>query len=170
MFGAGVPAILLPGAIGDSKTSVTDGKSRARFADGWSNPPLEFSQAPFWFWNDRLSEEEIIRQLDDFWAHGVYGFVIHPRAGLPRSIGWMSDSMIRFMRIAIEQAAKRDMWVVLYDEGMYPSGSSSGQVVAERSAFGGDCQTQDERPPDCCDRQGDAAGQVRHSRTALCRG
>ncbi|MHC4229525.1 MAG: glycosyl hydrolase [Planctomycetota bacterium] len=135
MFGAGVPAILLPGAIGDSKTSVTDGKSRARFADGWSNPPLEFSQAPFWFWNDRLSEEEIIRQLDDFWAHGVYGFVIHPRAGLPRSIGWMSDSMIRFMRIAIEQAAKRDMWVVLYDEGMYPSGSSSGQVVAENPAF-----------------------------------
>jgi len=101
----------------------------------WLEPPAEFSLAPFWFWNDALSEKEIARQLDDFKAHGVYGFVIHPRAGLPRDIGWMSEPMIKFMRFAIEQAAKRNMWVVLYDEGMYPSGSSSGQVVAENSAF-----------------------------------
>jgi hypothetical protein len=104
-------------------------------AAGWLEPPTEFSLAPFWFWNDALSEKEIARQLDDFKAHGVYGFVIHPRAGLPRDIGWMSENMIKFMRFAIEQAAKRDMWVVLYDEGMYPSGSSSGQVVAENPAF-----------------------------------
>jgi hypothetical protein len=102
---------------------------------GWLEPSPEFSLAPFWFWNDRLSEKEIARQLDDFKAHGVYAFVIHPRAGLPRDIGWMSDNMIKFMRFAIEQAAKRNMWVVLYDEGMYPSGSSSGQVVAENPAF-----------------------------------
>jgi len=102
---------------------------------GWLEPAPEFSLAPFWFWNDALSEKEIARQLDDFKAHGVYGFVIHPRAGLPRDIGWLSEPMIKFMRFAIEQAAKRDMWVVLYDEGMYPSGSSSGQVVAENAAF-----------------------------------
>jgi len=108
---------------------------RVELPAGWLEPSPEFSLAPFWFWNDALSEKEIARQLDDFIAHGVYGFVIHPRAGLPRDIGWMSESMIKFMRFAIEQAAKRDMWVVLYDEGMYPSGSSSGQVVAENPAF-----------------------------------
>ena len=43
--------------------------------------------------------------------------------------------MIELMRYAIERAAERDMWVILYDEGMYPSGSSSGQVVAENPAF-----------------------------------
>ena len=47
----------------------------------------------------------------------------------------MSETMIDYMRFAIEEAAKRDMWVVLYDEGMYPSGSSSGQVVAENAAY-----------------------------------
>jgi hypothetical protein len=47
----------------------------------------------------------------------------------------MSENMIEFMRFAIEQAAKHGMWVVLYDEGMYPSGSSSGQVVEENAAF-----------------------------------
>ena len=95
----------------------------------------EFSLCPFWFWNDDLSEKEIARQIEDFQTHGVHGFLIHPRAGLPRSIGWMSENMIDFMRFAIEQAAKRDMWVMLYDEGMYPSGSSSGQVVEVNPAF-----------------------------------
>ncbi len=101
----------------------------------WYNPPVEFSQAPFWFWNDDLSEKELLRQIEDFRAHGVHAFLIHPRAGLPRSIGWMSDRMIDLMRFTIERAAERDMWVILYDEGMYPSGSSSGQVVAENPAF-----------------------------------
>ncbi|UCD57756.1 MAG: hypothetical protein JSV16_01205, partial [Candidatus Hydrogenedentota bacterium] len=95
----------------------------------------EFSLCPFWFWNDDLSEQEIARQIKDFQAHGVHGFLIHPRAGLPRSIGWMSERMIEFMRFAIEEAARRDMWVMLYDEGMYPSGSSSGQVVETNPAF-----------------------------------
>jgi hypothetical protein len=102
---------------------------------GWAAPPAEFSVCPFWFWNDALSQDEIVRQIEDFEAHGVHGFVIHPRAGLPRDLGWMSHGLIEFMRFAIEQAAKRQMWVVLYDEGMYPSGSSSGQVVAENPAF-----------------------------------
>ncbi len=92
-------------------------------------PPREFSVMPFWFWNDTLKDKEIIRQIADFEAHGVYGFVIHPRIGLPESIGWLSPQMIHFMRVAIEEASRRKMYVVLYDEGMYPSGSSSGQVV-----------------------------------------
>ena len=106
-----------------------------QFLSQWQTPAREFSQAPFWFWNDDLSEKEITRQLLDFCDHGVYGFVIHPRAGLPRSIGWMSDRMIHYMRHAIHEAKRLDMWVVLYDEGMYPSGSSSGQVVAENPTF-----------------------------------
>ncbi len=73
--------------------------------------------------------------MDDFQAHGVHAFVIHPRGGLPKSIAWMSERMLHFVRFAVEQAAKRGMWVVLYDEGMYPSGSSSGQVVAENAAY-----------------------------------
>jgi hypothetical protein len=93
------------------------------------NPPREFSLMPFWFWNDTLKDEEIIRQIADFEEHGVYGFVIHPRIGLPENIKWLSPEMIHFMNVAIEEASRRKMYVVLYDEGMYPSGSSSGQVV-----------------------------------------
>src|SRR4051794_10997451 len=98
--------------------------------DELRSPPREFSLMPFWFWNDDLSEREILRQIADFDSHGVYGFVIHPRVGLPRTIGWMSEAMLRFTAVAVREARRRDMRVILYDEGMYPSGSSSGQVVA----------------------------------------
>ena len=96
----------------------------------FTDPPRDFLM-PFWFWNDTLKDEEIVRQIADFEKHGVYGFVIHPRIGLPENLGWLSPEMIRSMRIAIEEAGKREMYVILYDEGMYPSGSSSGQVVAK---------------------------------------
>jgi hypothetical protein len=98
------------------------------------DPPHEFSVMPFWFWNDTLKDNEIIHQIDDFEAHGVYGFVIHPRIGLPSNIKWLSPEMIHAMDIAISEAAKRNMHVILYDEGMYPSGSSSGQVVEKNPA------------------------------------
>lgn len=94
------------------------------------DPPREFSVMPFWFWNDTLKDEEILRQISDFEEHGVYGFVIHPRIGLPENVSWLSASMIQSMKLAITEAKKRGMYVILYDEGMYPSGSSGGQVVA----------------------------------------
>ena len=98
------------------------------------DPPHEFSVMPFWFWNDTLKDNEIIRQIADFEAHGVYGFVIHPRIGLPADVKWLSPDMIHAMDVAISEASKRKMYVILYDEGMYPSGSSSGQVVERNPA------------------------------------
>jgi alpha-L-rhamnosidase len=99
------------------------------------DPPHEYSIMPFWFWNDTLKDEEIVRQIADFEAHGVYGFVIHPRIGLPDNIKWLSPEMIHSMNVAIAEASRRKMFVILYDEGMYPSGSSSGQVVARNPEY-----------------------------------
>lgn len=101
----------------------------------WQSTPAEFSFAPFWFWNDDLDENELSRQMDEFQAHGVDAFVLHPRLGLPQHLSWMSRPLLDKMRFAIEQAKSRGMWVILYDEGMYPSGSSAGQVVAENPAY-----------------------------------
>ena len=61
--------------------------SEAKLPPAWLDPPREFSVMPFWFWNDELDEAEIVRQIADFEAHGVYGFIIHPRVGLPRRCG-----------------------------------------------------------------------------------
>lgn len=101
----------------------------------FTNPPREFGVMPFWFWNDDLNDCEIRRQIADFDAHGAGGFIIHPRIGLPRKLLWMSPELLHFYDVAIDEAKRRGMYVVLYDEGMYPSGSSHGQVVAENPAF-----------------------------------
>ncbi|RME55945.1 MAG: hypothetical protein D6790_15430, partial [Caldilineae bacterium] len=100
------------------------------FFQALRQPPTEFTLFAFWFWNDRLDADELRRQIRDFQDHGVHGFVIHPRVGLPRDLGWMSDKLLAFYDVALEEAVRRNMQVILYDEGMYPSGSSAGQVVA----------------------------------------
>ena len=53
------------------------------------NPPHEFSVLSFWFWNDTLKDKEIVGQIADFEAHGVYGFVIYTRIGLPDNVKWL---------------------------------------------------------------------------------
>jgi len=99
------------------------------------DPPAECSLCPFWFWNDDLSESTIRQQIDAMVDRRVGQFVLHPRVGLPRSCRFMSPELLGFMRVAVEHAADRGMRVVLYDEGMYPSGSAGGLVVAENPEF-----------------------------------
>ncbi len=99
------------------------------------NPDREYGPVPFWFLNDAFSDDEIIRQLEDFNKKGVYGVVLHPRIGVPKSLEYLSDEYMHFMEVAVKCADRLDMKVVLYDEAMYPSGSAHGKVVAENPRF-----------------------------------
>lgn len=98
-------------------------------------PTREFSPIPFWFLNDDLNEDEIVRQLREFDAKGVHGVVLHPRLGVPTSIEYLSDKFMHYIKVAVETAAELDMKVVLYDEAMYPSGSAHGLVVKSDARF-----------------------------------
>ena len=106
-----------------------------RLPDWFIHPSPAFSLTPFWFWNDRLEADEIIRQIEQMLDRGIHGFVLHPRVGLPADCAWMSPALLEMMAMAITYAAKRGMHVILYDEGMYPSGSASGLVVAENPDY-----------------------------------
>lgn len=98
-------------------------------------PSSEYTPIPFWFWNDHLEEDEIIRQIHDFKDKGVDGFVIHPRIGIPKEIGYLSDRFMELIECAVKEAARLDTKVILYDEGMYPSGSANGMVVRSNPEF-----------------------------------
>jgi len=99
------------------------------------HPPDEFSPVPFWFWNDRLTKDEIVRQIRDFRDKGVMGFVIHPRIGIPKDIAYLSDEYMDLVETAVSEAERLGMAVFLYDEAMYPSGSAKGLVVKENREF-----------------------------------
>jgi len=109
------------------------------FSEQFLNPPREYTLVPFWFLNDELTEAELKRQIDDFEAHGVYGFVPHARIGLPATIPFMSERFLHFTKVCVDYAATKQMVVVLYDEGMYPSGSCAGQVVAANPLHAARC-------------------------------
>lgn len=105
----------------------------------WLNPPREHGAIPFWFWNDELDDAEIIRQIREFHAKGFMGFTIHPRIGLSRRVGYLTDEYFRLMRLAIDEAARLGMKVVCTDEASYPSGAAQGKVVAENPEHAQKC-------------------------------
>lgn len=109
------------------------------FTDRFLAPAAEFSPKPMWFLNGDLTEAELTRQLEDFLAHGVKGVILHPRIGVPRSLPYMGERFLQLMRHAVSECARLGMHVILYDEGMYPSGSANGQVVRENPAFASRC-------------------------------
>lgn len=93
-------------------------------------PGQEYSPIPFWFYNDAFDEEKVRKQLADYVEKGVNGFVLHPRIGVPEDMPYLSDEYFAAVRFIVQTADSLGMKVVLYDEGMYPSGSAHGMVVA----------------------------------------
>lgn len=103
------------------------------------DPPREYGMMPFWFLNDDLSEEELLRQIREFHAKGFGGFIPHARVGLSPRVGYLTDEFFRLVRLCVEEAARLGMKVILYDEGSYPSGSAQGRVVAENPEYAARC-------------------------------
>jgi len=119
------------------------------FLDAYLNPDEAYAPVPFWFLNDELEEREIIRQLDDFKTHGLHCVVLHPRIGIPESIVYLSDRFMQGIKYAVQCAHQLSMQVILYDEGMYPSGSACGLVVRENPKYAARCiypRPEDESP------------------------
>lgn len=98
-------------------------------------PSEEYTPIPFWFWNDRLTKEEILRQINEFYQKGVTGFVLHPRIGIPEDMEYLSDSFMDLVQEAVKEADRLGMQVILYDEAMYPSGSAHGRVVKDNPEY-----------------------------------
>ena len=101
----------------------------------FSDPPLEFGPMPFWFLNDDLEKEVLIRQVRAFHEAGFGGIVPSARVGLSHRVGYLTDEYFGLFRRIVEEAARLGMKVILYDEGSYPSGSAQGRVVAENPDF-----------------------------------
>lgn len=98
-------------------------------------PGTEFSPIPFWFFNDAFDEDKVRNQLADYVEKGVNGLVLHPRIGVPKEMPYLSEEYFRAVKFIVKTAAELDMKIVLYDEGMYPSGSAHGMVVEANPEF-----------------------------------
>ncbi len=95
---------------------------------GFKNPPIDFSTAPFWVWNDVITEEKIDFQLMEFKDRGIHMVFIHPRPGLVTE--YLSTEWFELVKYSVDKAKELDMKIWLYDENSYPSGFAGGHVPA----------------------------------------
>lgn len=86
----------------------------------FQNPSPKYRPKPFWFWNNRLEEDELLRQITEMKNKGLGGFFIHARFGLETE--YFSDEWFSHIEACIIHAGKLDMEVWIYDENAFPSG------------------------------------------------
>jgi hypothetical protein len=107
-------------------TVPTAAEVAARFAA----PPAEYGLILWWGWDGPMSEEVIVRDLDEIRARGVQCVMIE--AGYEMAEPYLSPGWFELVRLAVEHARQRGMRVYLVDEGKYPSGFAGGKFSAER--------------------------------------
>ena len=108
-------------------------------AERFLNPDTCFYPVFSWVWNDVLDKNEIIKQIDEMREGGIRCFYIipEPKEFRPNSMvtrlepDYLSDEFMEFIKFAADYAAENDMYMWLYDEGGWPSGSACGKVVEE---------------------------------------
>lgn len=92
----------------------------------FENPSRDFSTGPLWVWNDLLTETQVRQGLRDLAAQQVRQVWVHPRPGLLTP--YLGEDWFRMWSAALDEAAKLDMNVWIYDENSYPSGFAGGLV------------------------------------------
>ncbi|MGW5668899.1 glycosyl hydrolase, partial [Micromonospora sp. NPDC003776] len=99
------------------------------------SPPSTARPHAFWFWNGKLTEAELSRQLDEMKSNGVEEFFIHPRQGLGGEFGasenayYLSKDYFDKVGFALTEAKRRGMKAWLYDDLNWPSGFAGGRTV-----------------------------------------
>lgn len=103
----------------------------------FADPPREYSSGPLWVWNDLLTEQQIRDTMRDLAGQHVKQVFVHPRPGLMTP--YLSADWFRLWKVALDEAAKLDMNVWIYDENSYPSGFAGGwvpELMAESRGMG----------------------------------
>jgi hypothetical protein len=92
----------------------------------FAHPDKEYRSIPFWSWNDRLEDEELVRQIRDMDEQGWGGYFMHSRVGLITP--YLSDEWMDRIRTCVEEAKRTSMDAWLYDEDKWPSGFAGGTI------------------------------------------
>ena len=98
-------------------------------AELFKSPTSEYRGTPFWAWNCKLEEEELVRQIDVLKQMGFGGFHMHVRSGM--ATPYLSDEFMDLVGACVDKAKKEEMLAWLYDEDRWPSGFAGGFVTKD---------------------------------------
>ncbi len=89
----------------------------------------EFRPVMMWFWNSRLEDREIRRQIREFRQRRIYEFFVHTMYGL--EVEYLSETFFEKIAVALDEAQKNGMKLWIYDEYGWPSGPVGGRLLKE---------------------------------------
>lgn len=95
----------------------------------FKNPTCEYRGTPFWAWNCKLEEKELLRQIDVLREMGFGGFHMHVRSGM--STVYLGDEFMDLIESCVNKAKNDKMLAWLYDEDRWPSGFAGGYVTRD---------------------------------------
>ena len=95
----------------------------------FSDPPKEYTTAPFFVWNGDITADEIDKDLVSFKNAGSSQVFVHPRPGLITE--YLSENWFKLYQHTVEKGKELGMNIWIYDENSYPSGFGGGHVPDE---------------------------------------
>ena len=101
----------------------------------FKSPPAEFRGHAMWnFHLPTLNENAVISGIQEMAKLNYGGFFIEAggRGGQPgQGVTFLSDQYFRFYKLALEEAKKQGLEVILYDDYAFPTGTVGGQMAAQ---------------------------------------
>lgn len=92
----------------------------------FKSPSKEYTTAPFFVWNYKITKEDIDHYLNEFKKQGSLQVFVHPRPGLITE--YLSDEWFELFKYTVDKGKDMGMNVWIYDENSYPSGFGGGHV------------------------------------------
>ena len=96
-------------------------------------PPAMYRGHAMWNFNlSTLNEPSIVSGIQEMAKLNYGGFFIEAGGGQNnQGVGFLSDEYFRFYKIALEEAKKQGLEVILYDDYAFPTGTAGGQPRAK---------------------------------------
>ena len=86
------------------------------------------SPVPFWFLNGHIEERHEVNEIELMAEKGVIHVIVQPR--YEKQCEYLSDEWFEIFGWCVREAKKRGMWVWIYDEMNWPSGTA-GMTLME---------------------------------------
>ena len=86
------------------------------------DPDRKYSIRPFWFWNGKLTGDELKRQINQMVENGVYGAYAHNRDGLQTR--YLSEEWWSVLGEALQAAKDAGFSLCMVDDFEWPSGEA----------------------------------------------
>ena len=104
----------------------------------FQSPPAQYRGHAMWNFNlATLNEKDIISGIEEM-AHLNYGGFFIEAGGRPQpgqGVTFLSPEYFRFYKLAIEEAKKQGLEMILYDDYAFPTGTVGGQMLAQHPEY-----------------------------------